>query len=470
MISRTLELSSTCDGTRCVTIGGMDSPTRWRDLFQHGRGRLTTGILLVEFLVAVEALVVIAIMPAARRDLGGVEFYGLVFAGFSLAGLVLSPIAGRAADRGGPALPFLLFGSLFIVGTALCGLAPSMPLLTIARLLQGAGAGGAYTVALAAVTRIYPESGRARVLALLAGAWIVPGLLGPSYGALIASTLGWRWAFLSIIPLTVVAIALTLPALRALPRVEQPATLSIRWPLQLPVGVTGLISGLSLLSWISLPLIAVGVVLTIAALGHILPPGSLHAHRGAPAAVMITFLLLLGFIAADYFIPLMLTGVRGRSLAEAGVVITLGTVSWSIGNWWQSRAIVKTSSVTLMRLGGAILTVAIIGIMATLLGAPLAISYVAWFAAGFGMGTAYPTAYLVILRSGDAGGSGSAVSSQQVAERLALALGGGLGGACVALAAGMHASLATGLAGAFALALLSAAASFALAPRLTESG
>ena len=448
----------------------MDSPTRWRDLFQHGRGKLTTGILLVEFLVAVEALVVIAIMPAARRDLGGVEFYGLVFAGFSLAGLVLSPIAGRAADRGGPALPFLLFGSLFIVGTMLCGLAPSMPLLTIARLLQGAGAGGAYTVALAAVTRIYPESGRARVLALLAGAWIVPGVLGPSYGALIASTLGWRWAFLSIIPLTVVAIALTLPALRALPPVEQPATLSIRWPLQLAVGVTGLISGLSLLSWISLPLIAVGVVLTIAALSHILPPGSLHAHRGAPAAVMITFLLLLGFIAADYFIPLMLTGVRGRSLAEAGVVITLGTVSWSIGNWWQSRAIVKTSSVTLMRLGAAILTVAIIGIMATLLGAPLAISYVAWFAAGFGMGIAYPTAYLVILRGGDAGGSGSAVSSQQVAERLALALGGGLGGACVALAAGMHASLATGLAGAFALALLSAAASFALAPRLTESG
>jgi len=83
---------------------------------------------------------------------------------------------------------------------------------------------------------------------------------------------------------------------------------------------------------------------------------------------MITFLLLLGFIGADYFIPLMLTGVRGRSLAEAGVVITLGTVSWSIGSWWQSRAIVKTSSVTLIRLGGAILTVAVIGIMATLLG------------------------------------------------------------------------------------------------------
>src|SRR5205807_7768795 len=125
MISRTLELSSTCDGTRCVTIGGMDSPTRWRDLFQHGRGRLTTGILLVEFLVAVESLVVIAIMPAARRDLGGTEFYGLVFAGFSLAALVLSPIAGQAADRRGAAQPFLLFGMLFVAGHLFCGLAAS---------------------------------------------------------------------------------------------------------------------------------------------------------------------------------------------------------------------------------------------------------------------------------------------------------------------------------------------------------
>jgi low temperature requirement protein LtrA len=166
----------------------------------------------------------------------------------------------------------------------------------------------------------------------------------------------------------------------------------------------------------------------------------------------------------------MLTGVRGRSLAEAGLVITLGTVSWSIGNYWQSRAIAKTSSVALMRLGSVILAISIIGIMATLLGAPLAISYVAWFAAGLGMGIAYPTAYLVILRGADAGSAGSAVSSQQVAERLALALGGGLGGASVALAAGLHASLATGLFGAFGLALLAGAASIALAPRLAEPG
>src|SRR5438309_710288 len=282
-----------------------------------------------------------------------------------------------------------------------------------------------------------------------------------------ASTLGWRWAFVSIVPLTVIAMALAMPALRALPAVERPSHLSIRWPLQLAAGVAALISGLSLLSWLSVPLVAVGIGLTWSALGHILPPGSLRAQPGAPAAIMTIFLLLLGFIGADYYIPLMLTGVRGRSLAEAGAVITLGTVSWSVGNWWQSRAVVRTSSVVLVRLGGAILTIAIVGIIATLAGAPLAISYLAWFAAGVGIGIAYPTAYLVIMRGADAAEAGSAVSSEQVAERLALALGGGLGGVCVALALALHASLATGLAGAFGLALLAGLASIALAPRLT---
>jgi MFS family permease len=446
----------------------MDTPFRWRELFREGRGRLTAGILLVEFLVAVESLVVIAIMPAIRNNLGGLEFYGLVFAGFSLAALVLSPIAGRSADRRGPAQPFLLYGILFIAGTVLCGLAPSMPSLALARVIQGAGAGGAYTVALAAVTRVYPESGRARVLALLAGAWILPGLLGPSYGAVMAATVGWRWAFFSIVPLAALAVALVWPVLRSQPPTPRTVELAIRWPLALAAGVSALVAGLSLLSWLSLPLVGFGIGLTWSALGHILPVGWRRARSGPPAAVTTIFLLILAFISADYFIPLMMTGVRGRSLTEASVVITLGTVSWSAGNWWQSRAITRTSSIALVRLGAAILTIAIVGIIATLAGAPVAVSYVAWFVAGLGMGIAYPTTYLVVMQGADAQGAGSAVSSEQVAERLALALGGGLGGVCVALALALHASLRVGLAGAFGLALLAAVASMLLAPRVTR--
>lgn len=444
---------------------------RWRELFQDGRAKLTIGILLVEFLVAVQALVVTAIMPAIRHDLGGLQYYGLVFSGFSVAALVAAPTAGGISDRRGAATPFLLFSTLFLAGTILSGLAPSMPVLALVRILQGYGAGGSYTVALVSVTRSFPQSGRARVLALLAGAWIVPGLLGPSYGALIASTAGWRWAFISMVPLTLVATYLMLPALRGLaPEANPSPHLSLRWPLQLAIGVGAIVTGLSLLSPMSVPLSILGIAMTLSALSRILPAGSLRARPGMPAAVVTIFLLIFAYIGADYFIPLLLTGVRGRSLAEAGIVITAGTVSWSLGSWWQSRTVTTHSRLGLARLGTALLTIGLFGVVATLAGAPLVVSYVAWFVGGLGMGVAYPTAYLVIMDGAAAAGAGSAISSAEVAERLGLALGGGLGGACIALALATHASLRVGLAGALGLALLAALAAFALAPRLRTGG
>lgn len=443
---------------------------RWRELFQEGRGKLTAGILLVEFTVAIEALVVTAIMPAIKKDLGGLEFYGLVFTGFSLAALVASPVAGRAADRRGPVRPFLLFTGLFVAGTLLSGLATSMPLLASMRVVQGFGAGGAYTVSLVAVARSYPQSGRARVLALLAGAWIVPGLLGPSYGALIASTIGWRWAFFSIVPLTLVAAALALPALRRLPHAETAGPhLPLRWPIQLGAGIAAVMIALSLISWATLPLLIIGLVAALPALKRILPEGAFRAKRGMPDAVDSIFLLLLAFIAGDYFIPLLLTAVRHRSLAEAGVVITLGTVSWSLGSWWQSRVVVRVPRPRLVMLGATMVAVALTAMLATIVGAPLAFTYLAWLIAGIGMGIAYPTLYMVVMESAGQGSEGQAVGAAAVGERLGLALGGGLGGACIAIATAAHAPLTVGLAGALSLALAGALASIALAPRLTSA-
>lgn len=441
---------------------------RWRELFQEGRGKLTAGILLVEFMVAIEALVVTAIMPAIKKDLGGLEFYGLVFTGFSLAALVAAPIAGRAADRRGPGRPFLLFTALFIAGTLLSGLATSMPMLAVMRVVQGFGAGGAYTVSLVAVARTYPEGGRARVLALLAGAWIIPGLLGPSYGVLIASTIGWRWAFFSIVPLTLVAAALALPALRRLPHTEtSSAHLPVRWPIQLGVGISAVMVALSLISWATLPLLIMGLLAALPALNRILPDGAFQAKRGMPVAVISIFLLILAFIAGDYFIPLLLTGVRHRSLAEAGLVITLGTVSWSLGSWWQSRVVIRVARPRLVILGAAMVGVALGAMLATIAGAPLLLPSVAWLVAGIGMGIAYPTLYMVVMESAGQGTEGRAVGAAEVGERLGLALGGGLGGACIAIAAAAHAPLSVGLAGALTLALAGALASVALAPRLT---
>ncbi len=445
----------------------VSAPLRWREVMAEGRGPLTLGIVLIELVTAVQSLVVTAIMPAVRHDLGGVQFYGLVFSGYTLAGLAAAPIAGRLADRLGPAQPFGLAVLAFGAGTILSGLALSMPMLAATRILQGFGGGSAYTIAYSAVAKIYPEAIRPRMMALLAAAWVLPGLLGPSFGAALASTVGWRWAFFSLLPLVVIATLLALPGLTGVAR--NPAAvgrLSVRWPLQLAMGVGLVLVAGSTPSMRSLVPIALGVALAWPALARILPAGTFRAGTGLPAAVAAMFLIVIAFVGADYFVPLLLTGVRHRSLAEAGLVITLGTVSWSAGSWWQSRNVHRFSRAALARGGAGLVVAGLLGLTGVLAGLPVWLSYPAWTLAGFGMGIAYNSVLMSVMSAAQPGAEATAVSSSQVGERLALALGGGLGGMCIALALALHAPLAAGLGGALGIALAGGLTAMAVTGRL----
>src|ERR687888_46666 len=169
------------------------TPPRWRELFVGERGRLTTGLLILEALVAVEMLV-------------------------------------------------------------------------IARFVQGIGGGGLYVVSLATVAKTYPERIRPRVMALLASMWILPGLLGPPVGALIATTVGWRWAFVAPLPLIAVAAVMVMPALRDVRASQQESRPPVVASLLLMVGVGLVLAGLTHLFVWSIPLILVGLVVTIPAL------------------------------------------------------------------------------------------------------------------------------------------------------------------------------------------------------------
>src|ERR687892_1937011 len=86
--------------TRTAPAG--TAPPRWRELFTGARGRLTAGLLILEALVAVEILIVAAILPAVQRDLQGLQLYGWNFAALTLASFGAVPIAGRMTDRLGP--------------------------------------------------------------------------------------------------------------------------------------------------------------------------------------------------------------------------------------------------------------------------------------------------------------------------------------------------------------------------------
>src|SRR5260221_13202789 len=100
---------------------------------------------------------------------------------------------GRAADRRGPAAPYLAGIAVFSIGLTIAGLAPSMPILIAGRALQGLGAGAVPAVAYVAIGRSLPDYLRARRMAVLSTAWGGAGLAGPARSAEVARLFGWRW-------------------------------------------------------------------------------------------------------------------------------------------------------------------------------------------------------------------------------------------------------------------------------------
>ncbi len=178
-------------------------PAPWREVFRGARGRLVVGLVLLETLVAVHILVVAAVMPSVLRDLGHLPLYGWSFTAAALAQFGAIPVAGAAVDRFGPRRVLLITATVYLTGLLISALAPTMQVLIAGRFLQGAAGGAGYALSLGAVAKTLPVEIRPRVLALLATAWLLPGLLGPPLGALLASTVGWRWAFIVPIPLLV---------------------------------------------------------------------------------------------------------------------------------------------------------------------------------------------------------------------------------------------------------------------------
>ncbi len=138
--------------------------SRWRTLVGEGLLLTTFGLCLVEMTAGLQTLLVATVLPRAVRDIGGIQLYGLVFSGYMLAGIVSIPASGAEADRYGPARPLFRYSSYFLIGTVMAALAPSMPLLVVARLIQGYGGGAMYSLAYGIVPRVYPAHLRPKML------------------------------------------------------------------------------------------------------------------------------------------------------------------------------------------------------------------------------------------------------------------------------------------------------------------
>src|SRR5262245_22109245 len=474
-------------GQRVVTGGRPAEGGLWA----ADRRALTIGLAATITFVAAEALAVVTVMPLVARDLHGLSLYGFVFSAFLLGTMVGIVAAGRAADRRGPAVPYIAGIVVFAAGLTIAGLAPSMPVLIAARTLQGLGAGAVPAVAYVAIGRSLPERLRARMMAVLSTAWVAPGLAGPALRAEVAKFFGWRWVFLGLLPFIALTGPVALPALVRLGREPNPDGEGQPHRLVDGIGVAvcaGLVlGGLTLAVGsatgtpggrgnvpLSVPSVVVGCVLAAAGLAlglpvlrRLLPAGTMSARYGLPATILSRGLLTFCFFGADAFVTLAITILRHRSPVLAGVAVTGTTLSWTAGSWFQARMNSRWEGRRLIRIGLVIILAGIGGLTAMLNSdVAVAVGIAAWTIAGLGMGMSYAPTTLLMLAEAPPGREGWASASLNLSDVLGGALGIGVGGAAISAAVRFGWSLSAGLAAAFAITAAAGLACFAVTRRL----
>ena len=433
------------------------------------------GVLLSVSVVAFQALGVGTVMPAVARELDGLAHYGWAFSAFMLASVIGSVAAGQDADRAGPLRAYLAALASFSAGSVIAAVADSWTLLLAGRALEGLGAGALGVVIYASASRAYPPEMYGRMLALMSSAWVLPSLAGPAVAGLIADQLSWRWVFVLLLPFLPVAVTLTLPGLRALSRGERlAAPRRLPQALALAAGTGLFLGGLGLEAPLLLALLVAGLALSLPAFGSLMPSGTLRAARGLPSGILVRGLLAVAFLGCDAFLPLALTELRGFSVAEAGLVISAASLSWSLGSFLQAR---------LDRLDGgkgrprrllAGLGVLLCGIGATALGVvndavPVAVAIAGWAVAGLGIGIGYPSIGAIVLSTAPGGEEGSVSAALQLIETIGVAVFTGVGGALIALGIDQGWDTATALALVFACGGAAAVAGLAAGRRVVAA-
>ena len=170
------------------------------------RGRVLSGVMLSIFLGAMESTVVATAMPTVVAALGGMAIYSWVFSGFLLTSTVTMPLWGRLSDFLGRRAVYMVGMGVFLVGSALSGLAQDMVQLIVFRMVQGLGAGSLITLGMTIVGDLYGLEERAKKQGYLSGVWGVASLVGPLLGGVLTDHVSWRWVFYINVPFGLLAM------------------------------------------------------------------------------------------------------------------------------------------------------------------------------------------------------------------------------------------------------------------------
>ncbi len=164
-------------------------------------------LLLGMLLAALDQTIVSTALPTIVSDLGGLEHLSWVVTAYLLASTAATPLWGKLGDQYGRKRLFQIAIVIFLIGSALCGIAQNMPQLIGFRALQGLGGGGLIVLSMAIVGDIVPPRERGKYQGLFGAVFGMTSVLGPLLGGFFTEQLSWRWVFYINLPIGVIALA-----------------------------------------------------------------------------------------------------------------------------------------------------------------------------------------------------------------------------------------------------------------------
>ncbi len=376
-------------------------------------------------LLAFEAIGTATAMPVIAADLDALGGYTWAFSAFIVASLVAMVIGGLWADASGPRMP-LVWGVLgLVVGSMICGLAPSLLVLVLGRAAQGMGSGMIIVAAYVLIARAYPEQVRPKAFSVLAAAWVLPSLIGPLVAGFLADNVSWRWVFWLVPVFVLPSLFLLFPRLRAYDGGQPHASARTRVAAGIvtAVGLVALQDGVLRLSIVGAAEAVAGLVAVVLAVRYVLPAGALRLQRGLPASVMMRGLLASAYFSAEVFVPLALIETRGVSTTYAGLVLATSATMWSVGSYAQSRLPGDADRSRNVRQGAAVVAVCLLTLpLALLAWLPPWIAAVSWAAGAFGMGLSLPSISVQVMRLSPRTDLGLNSSAIQIVDAVAIVI------------------------------------------------
>ena len=337
------------------------------------------GLMIAMMLAMLDNMIVSTALPRIVGEFGGLNHFTWVVTAYVLGTTVSTPIWGKLGDLYGRKAVFLTAVVIFLLGSALCGMAGSgifggpddgMVQLIAFRAVQGLGAGGLMVGVMAIIGDLVPPRERGRYQGMIAGIMAIAMVAGPLVGGFITDHLSWRWAFYVNLPLGGVALVLLIATMH-LPKYRTEHRIDWLGAALLSVGITAIVLittwGGNEYAWASpqilgLAGLAVAALVTFGfverrAAEPILPLG-LFANRNFALISVIGFLLGFAMFGAMNFLPLYQQTVQGASATNSGLLLLPLMFGMLVVSLVVGRAITRTGRYRIYPIvGGAVMAV-----------------------------------------------------------------------------------------------------------------